>query len=66
MANQKNTGQESTARPQQVSAPHLPAGPLPNKYLHKLGRSNTQQSPYGTGAISTTPSTRQPDNPKGY
>ncbi len=65
MANSKNSGQESTSRPGKVSAPHLPAGALPNKYLYKLGR-DAQRSPYGTGSISTTPSTKQPDNPKGY
>lgn len=66
MANSKNSGQESTNRSKQVSAPHLPAGPLPNKYLHKLGRGDTQTSPYGTGSISPSPSTKHPDNPKGY
>ena len=66
MANSKNSGQESANRPKQVSAPHLPAGPLPNKYLHKLGRTDTQNNPFGTGSISTAPSTKQPHIPKGY
>lgn len=56
---------ESTNRPAQVSA-SLPPGPLPNKMLHKLGRTDTQTSPYGTGQISTTPTTARGTNPSGH
>ena len=65
MANTKNGGQESTNRPREIGH-SLPPGPLPNKYLHKLGRTNTQTDPYGQGRVSSVPSTKKPDNPTGY
>ncbi len=62
----KDSGNLSTSRPSKVSMATIPAGPLPNKMLHKLGDTRSHENPYDTGKISTIPTTKGSNNPTGY